>query len=188
MLSWATCPLNRTRAVDSIFRNTLMDSLSASVNEFMNRTSTGKAFSQSLQGLYSWVKMVSYWLLSHDRICASAGALSGSQCIGEGWVPGWRLVTYILLFHSFSRSFRPLAGNYFFQLVYVFARGLRSLTFRNFSVLYMEVCDQSLYGRLIPVVHLLCVSSLMFVPSFYLWLNFKRKFQTSVEIILQLPI
>lgn len=134
--------------------------------------------SQSLQGLYSWVTSGFC-----AKICVSAGVLGGSQSIDEGWTPGWRLVTWIPLAHSFLGLFRPLVGNYFFFSWSMCLPQVWGIKFQKlFYVLYMEFYDQSLYCRLIPVVHLLCVSSLMLVPSFYLWLNFKRKFQTFMEV------
>lgn len=86
-----------------------------------------------------------FWFLCHDSVCVSAGALSVSQCIGERWMPGWRLVTWISLSHSSITFF--FFFSFLLQFFYVFARVLRSWTFGNFSVLYMKCCDQSLYGR-----------------------------------------
>lgn len=120
-----------------------------------------------------------FWFLCHDSVCVSAGALSVSQCIGERWMPGWRLVTWISLSHS-SITF------FFF-----------SLFFYSFSMCLQEFWDHELLETFlcfiwsvvikvsmadIPGVHLLCVRSLMLVSSFYLWLNFERKFQTFVEV------
>lgn len=129
-----------------------------------------------------------YWLLCHDSVCVSAGALGVSQYIGEGWMPGWRLVTWISLSHSFLALFRPLVVNYFFFF---------SFFFFSCSMCLQEFWDHELLETFlcfiwsvvikvsmadIPGVHLLCVRSPMLVFSFYLWLNFKRKVQTFVEV------
>lgn len=72
------------------------------------------------------------WLLCHDNVCVSAGALGVSQYVGEGWMPGWRLVTWISLSHCFLALFGPLVVNYcFFDIFFLF----------SFSVLY--VCKSS---------------------------------------------